>query len=558
MRFLQKIFSNPPAPKGMNSFPWAPALKDLDDISAIEYGSEQLHNEFRNNAFKDELFLQALFSIDEKLHTIVDRITNQYITIENIGIELEERLTNSVFLYHRQMFLIYMAAIENFGKNHHPCLLLMLARAMNSATQMIKWRYYTYNSAPASVWLQISQLFKIAETQFLLDQPAQTYEGQPTSTLSIAYIQVCMLGSLESLSFKRQQIDLVGKMLHKWASKVVIESHYDEKKHLFYVDTANNVPAKRIRNFKPADSYRYWCFDSINSKIELCASALEFNIAPKQLSMEEFSCNKYFLPTLEVLRTEWSRHEYKRQRREEDRTKTVKSATTSYGFFDTCYQIKQYENLQVQRGEKTYQGEKSFEERLSSHYVVKGRSEPNIIYVDLGAGYSNIVDESSKGIGMRISKQANEVSLGMMVGVSVKEQKYGTRVGVIRSIKPIPGNELQIGVEVLSRNAFCVEAKNVSMSAMKVRASANTSMNTSDDISANFTSSTFKFTCLFLPEEYGVSTGETLIVPRIQYNSTDVFQVNVLGAELVVKFTDTLERHEDWIRVAYSQDIGKK
>src|SRR4051812_25337872 len=109
MRFLQKIFSKSPASRGMNNFPWALALKDLDDISAIEYSSQQLNHEFKNNAFNDELYLQALFAIDEKTHTIVERITNQYITIENISIELEERLTHSVFLYHRQMFLIYLA-----------------------------------------------------------------------------------------------------------------------------------------------------------------------------------------------------------------------------------------------------------------------------------------------------------------------------------------------------------------------------------------------------------------------------------------------------------------
>lgn len=552
MRFIEKIFGKSSALKAGLSLPWAPALQALDDISAIEYCAQQLNNDLKHDLFNNELYLQALFAVDEKTHTIVDRITNQYLAIENVSIELEERLINSIYLYHRQMFLVYMAAIENFGKNNHPCLLLMLARAMFSATRMIKWRYYSYSSAPANVWLQISQLYRMAEQKFMLEMPVQVYEEQPTTTLSISYIQVCMLGSLESLSFKRQQIELVCKMLHRWASKVVIESDYDETRHLFYVDTARNVPAKRIRNFKPADTYRYWCFDSINSKIELCASALELNISPKQLALAEFSGNKYFQATLDVLRTEWSRTDYKRQRRAEERTKTSKSATTAYGFVDTCYQIKQYENLQVQRGERSYQGEKSFEERLASHYVVKSRAEPNIIYVDLGAGYSNIIDESAKGIGMQISKQANEVSLGMMVGVSVKEQKYGTRIGVIRSIKPAPGNELQIGVEILSRNAFCVEAKNISMNALKSRATVN-----SDDITTNFGGSSMKFTCLFLPEEYGVSTKETLIVPRIQYNDTDAFQVNILGEDLTVRFTETLEKHEDWIRVVYTQDIGK-
>lgn len=553
MRFIEKILGKTSAAKHAHSLPWAPALKALDDISAIEYCTQQLNNDLKDQVFQNELYLQALFSVDEKMHTIVETVTNQYIAIENISIELEERLINSVFLYHRQMFLVYLAVIESFGKNNHPDLLLMIARAISSATKMIKWRYYSYNSAPANVWLQISQLYRIAEQQFLLELPLQVYEDQPSTTLTIAYIQVCMLGSLESLSFKRQQIELVCRMLHRWASKVVIESSYDEKRHLFYVDTAKNVPAKRIRNFKPADTYRYWCFDSINSKIELCASALELNIAPKQLSLEEFSCNKYFQPTLDVLRTEWSRTDYKRQRRSEERTKTVKSATTAYGFTDTCYQIKQYENLQVQRGEKSYQGEKSFEERIASHHVVKSRAEPNIIYVDLGAGYSSITDESAKGLGLHISKQANEVSLGMMVGVSVKEQKYGTRVGIIRSIKPAPGHELQIGVEILSRNAFCVEAKNVSMNAMKSRSSANGN----EVATSTYNGGAMKFTCLFLPEEYGISTSETLIVPRIQYNQIDAFQVNILGEELTVRFTDTLEKHEDWIRVAYTQDIGK-
>lgn len=551
MEFLKKIFSKSETAKSASTLPWVNDLKGLDDISVIEYATQRLNTDLKNSLFKDEQYLEALFSIDEKTHAVVERITHHYINIDNIGIELEERITQSVFLYHRQTFLIYFTLIENLAITNHPSLLVMLARAMNSATQMIKWRYYNYNSAPANVWLQISQLFKTAEEYKLLNANVTTYEGQVETTLSTSYIQACMLGSLESLSFKRQQIDLVSKMLKKWGAKIIIEDVYDEKKHLFYVDINNNVPAKRIRNFSPAKGYRYWSFDAFNSKIELCVSSIEFNISPKQLALDEFIHNKHFLPTLEVLRTEWSRSDYKRQRRSEERTKTSKSATTAYGFEDVCYQIKQYENIQVQRGEKSYQGDKSFDERLASHNVVKGRAEPNIIYVDLGAGYSNIVDESGKGIGLHISKQANEVSLGLMVGVSVKEQKYGTRIGVIRSIKPLAGNELHIGVEVLSRTAFCVEAKNASMSSVKVNVNA-TSFN---DANSNFGSSTSTFTCLFLPEEYGVSISETLIVPRLQYNKNDVFKVNILGADLLVKFTEMLERHEDWIRVGYTKDF---
>lgn len=548
MSFVNQILDKFKTTKVVKNFAWVDGLKGLDDISTIERATLHLNEHLKNGYFETEQYLQALFSIDEKLHTTVEGITNHYVNITNIGVELEDRINNSLFLFHRQAFLVYLTLIERLAPTAHPDLLLMIARAMNSGVEMIKWRYYNYQSAPANVWLQLSKLYITSKSEFLLEEPVTLYVDQAPTTISTLYVQACMLGTVETLSFKRQQIDLVSKMLTKWAPKTVISSQYDEKKHLFFVDTGKNVPAKRIRNFTPAATYLYWCFTNVNSKIDLCLSSLELNISPKQLSLEAFSENKFFLPTLEVLRTEWSRTDYKRQRRNEDRVKAAESATTAYGFKDTCYQIKQYENLLVQRGAKPYQGEKSFDERIAAHYVVKSRAEPNVIYVDMSAGYSNIVDESTRGLGLQISKQPNEVSIGMMVGVSVKEKKYGTRVGIIRSIKPIGGKELHIGVEVLSGNAFYTEARNMSIKNAKVGGGTTTHDNMSMQ-----TSKGMNFSCLFLPEEPGISTQETLIVPRLEHNQHDIFKVNLMGNSVAVHFTETLERHEDWIRVAFTK-----
>ncbi|HYN55490.1 MAG TPA: hypothetical protein VES38_12390, partial [Methylotenera sp.] len=240
MQILKKIFSNSSVSKASLSLAWANELKSRDDISAIEYCTKQLNEDYKNECFKDEKNLQAFLSIDEKTHIIVERITSHYINIENIGIELEERMTQSVFLYHRQVFLIYFTLIENSALANHPSFTIMLARAINSATQMIKWRYYNFHSSPANVWAQIAQLYKIAEQKMLLNNSIQVYTDQEPTTLSTIYIKACMLGTLESVSFKRQQIDLVGKLLAKWVAKIAIADVYDEKKHLFYVDTASN------------------------------------------------------------------------------------------------------------------------------------------------------------------------------------------------------------------------------------------------------------------------------------------------------------------------------
>lgn len=563
MGFLKKIFSHSKPSIQLKTLAWVNEFNGLDEISTIEFATQQLHADAKNNLFQDNVYLDALFSVDEKIHTILEKTTAHYIHIENINMELEERMATAAFLYHRQLFLIYAALVESLASIQSTSLLLVLARAINSATEMIKWRYYNYQSAPVNVWLQISKLYLIGEKHTLLEEDIQPYPDQETTTLSSSYIRACMLGSLESLSFKRQQIDLVSKMLTKWSSEIVVQNTFDENNHLFYVSTTSDIPARRIRNFNPDENYRYWSFDSINSKVELCLSLLESKDTAIQPWMNEFINNKYALETLRILCAEWSRIAYKRQRREHERTKTAKSANTTFSFESTYHHIKQYESVQIQRRAKYQSGDISLEERLATHYIAKDGTEPNIIYFDLGSDQSNIVDESSHGLGLHINKQIHEVSLGMMIGVSIDGKKNDTKIGVIRSIKPILGSTLHIGVEVLSNTGFCVEAKNISRIVFKpvtsdrVNGFANTVFsdrkNFSDPVS--FDNQSTSFNCLHLPKEFSLCRQDTLIVPRLHYNKNDVYKVNLLGKEVAIKFSETLEFHENWLQVTYTNDV---
>ncbi|MDO9366470.1 MAG: hypothetical protein Q7T58_09090 [Methylotenera sp.] len=568
MELLKKLFKRSSASTSPTSLAWINALKGMDDISAIEFSTQKLSEDFKKNIFQDKSNLTALFSVDENTHIIVERITTHFINIENINIELEERISNAVCLYHRQLFITYFALIEHFSQEHQTCLHVLLARAFRNATQMVKWRYYNYQSSPANVWLQLSELYKIAEQQSLLNAKIQSYADQEPISLSSAYIHACMLGTLESLSLKCQQIELVSQLLMAWTVKTNIDSVYDEKQHLFYVDTASNKPACRVRNFKPASTYRYWDFDSVNSKIELCMSLIEFNISPKQPLMKEFVNNKHAFSTFEILHAEWSRVDYKRQRRADDRSKTKVPVSVAYGYKEVCEQIQQYENIKSQRGEKAYQGDKSLDERLAMHSLVKG--EPNVIYMDLSTDHATMVDECKKGLGLNVSKHAGEVSLGMMVGISNKEQRYSTKIGIIRNIRPVANNELHIGVELFSNIAYCAEAENTQLNSPKsafkvgrVNSTDNYFAQTTFGDMSGFINSSFghdstDFTCLYLPKEQSLSQQETLIIPKLQYNKNDIFKVNILGEDILIRFTKSYEHHGNWVRVTFTSDISSK
>lgn len=567
MAFLQNLFKNTSLPKMKTSMDWMSQIKGMDDISAIEFATARLGDDFKANAFTNPENLEALFIIDENTHIIVERITTHFIHIEHISVELEERVSNAVFFYHRQLFLIYFSLIDHFYDQYQKHIHTFLARALRNSTQMIKWRYYNYQSAPANVWLQISQLYLLAENLSLLNAKIQPYANLEPISLSNAYIQVCMLGTLESLSLKCEQIELVCKMLAIWTSKTTVDKEFNEQQHLFYVDTTSNKPAKRIRTFKPASTYRYWDFDTVISKIELCMSLIEFNISPKQPFMKELVSHKDAFNTFEILNTEWSRVDYNRQRRSEERNRGASLVTTTFGFKEVCDQLKQAEKIKMQHGERGYLGEKSFEERLATHNI--NRSEPNILYKDLGINHSSIIDQSSKGLGLHVSRHAHEVSLGMLIGISTKELRNNTKLGIIKNIRPIANGELHLGVELLSNIGFYSQGENMSLRAPKVAVTigetgakesyfANTVFaNTTSFLDSSFGTDPSNFTCIFLPKEQSLSKQETLLIPKLQYNKNDIFKVQILGEEILLRFTKSFERHGNWVRVTFTTDISK-
>lgn len=553
---FKKIISFTSSLMQKKALPWAHEIDAMPDIAAIEHATKQLILDYNKALFDDHQHLEAFFALDEKTHGIIERVTEDYVDTDHIDLDYAAHIANVVFLYHRQIYNTYLKLIKNPAKVEQTVLLTLLLRATNSATEMIKWRYYQFQSAPANIWSQLAKLYTMAEEKFIQNEEMQLYLSPEITdqeaakatkpvmlNMTYAYIRACMLGTLETLNFKPPQIKLVCNILDTWSAKLNIDKEFDEKKHLFYVDVTQNAPAKRIRKFKPTHHQRYWSLDTINSKIELCLSLLEFNIAPKQAKIIEITQHKHALITLSALRSEWFRLDAASQRRSAERLATTKQAIVSYGFDSTCDHVKLEEDILITRRKAAVQANISDENAQD----IKAMSNTKPTYVDLNVdAQSSIVDESNKGIGLKVRKQASELSLGMLVGIVAVDKKQEHKVGVIRNIKPAAGNQFHLGVELLSRTAFSADAENIS-SQYENTQEAN---EFSDSIS-HFSHDYTRFTCLFLPKAFSNVKEDTLILPRHQYKKNNQYSVNISGKNLLIKPTETLEQHENWVRVTY-------
>ena len=94
MEFFRKLFNHSASPKAEVTLAWGKGMDGLDDVSAIELATKQLNADAKKDIFKDEQYLEALLAVDEKMHTVVERITAHYINIDNMSIDLDLREAN--------------------------------------------------------------------------------------------------------------------------------------------------------------------------------------------------------------------------------------------------------------------------------------------------------------------------------------------------------------------------------------------------------------------------------------------------------------------------------
>ena len=470
--------------------------------------------------------------------------------------ELKARISNVVFLYHRHLFIIYLNLIRHQALIQQTTLHILLARTIRNATQMIKWRNYNYQRSPANLWLQISEIYRIAEQYSLLNAKVQSYADQEPISLSSAYIQAFMLGSLETTSLKPQQIELVCKLLNTWSSRITIDVTYDAEQHLFYVDTASDRPAQRIRNFRPTDTDRYWCFEAVNTAIELCILLIEYKIAPKQVQIKELINNKYASETLEILKNEWSKTDHKRQRRTQLRFKKLASVNIAYGFKNICKQFKQYEQIKTRQSAKTHKHEEPFVLQPTRHH--SSNNAPNIYHLKPDTNDARIIDQSDHGLGIDVTQQTQEPALSMLVSISSYDQKLSMQLGLVRSILALGNGQLRLGIELLTKFAICVTFRNISLTtrlhsgnALLAAAesinnfSANNTMAYLGDLSESFMA-------LYIPKEYSISKQESLIIPKLYYDISDILKGELLGQEVLIKLNRTIAADNDWNQVTFS------
>ena len=495
--------------------------------------------------------IQALLVIDARCRGNVAMLEHQYVAVQKLRSELDEHMWGAVYTYYRYLARGYQAFINDYVKHadqtsfDHRYLPLIVARAIHNNASIAKWRYMRYQAMPDGGWLAMHRLYALAESEGFGNKPLQLYEGQLEVTPGERYAQALMLDSFNRTNMTKRQIDMVDGWLARWLKGVSIARNFDDRQFLFYAELGQDQGARRIRNFKATPSCRYWETDTLVESIDHARKLLEEGKSMADAGLGNACSASAATVILKQLFAEWSRTEYQRQRRSEDRREVMTTATVAKGVPEVWQQVKDVAaSLNRKAGGYVPVEGKSLEERLAAHSVAAKGGGPIIAFPGVAGERWMINDASQSGFGAIVGAEvANWVEIGRLVALVCDENRDEVAVGVVRSIKQRLDGRRHIGVEVLSRAATSIQLTN-----KMPRAATNTTGDVYLDANLLNPAMTF-MQGLLLPPDKARGLGETMLLPNAEFDPGGMYEVSQGASHHMVRFGQTIEQKDDWIRL---------
>lgn len=545
-QLFRQIFGSKTNKEPQKLTAWVLELSDMDDLAALQLCTQKLILLFDSPTLTTNQKLDLIIDLEEVNKQRLEKLSAQYVGLTNIKPELETSIVETCYHYCRQSYIYHLKLIEVIinpleSEHQKENQLLLIARALNAAMHMMKWREFSHESAPAKVWQQIYLLYKIAHKQNLLTTPVETFPLTPASTISAYIVQVCMFGQLKDTTLEKAQIETTISIMRLLITHAHISLQYNPEQYLFYIDLDQDMPAKRIRKIEPKESLRFWELDDFEKQVLIAANMTERGELPESLIRANTNDPDLLFETLSTLHAEWTKQQYIRQRRREPREATSKNAKVKAGIFDICDQVLHAN--QINNGLTLSKQGKGLEDLFLGEYTLNQTSGLTIDSSSLDTWI--ITDESKHGLGARVNKYANTLARPKkLIALVFDDDPTKTCIGMIRAVKATQGNQLRVGIEVISNLAVWSQVKPNYEDNSFADSISKASMTTRDSVMK-----TNLFPAIYLPKEQGISDQASMIMPKVNYSPKVEYVVYVGGKTKRVQLADPIDANDDWVKV---------
>jgi len=419
----------------------------------------------------------------------------------------------------------------------------ILFNLLDCHRNLAKWRYFRYQPMANGGWRKLHSLYRLAETYGCATTSLSRYPGGPASSVSACYLESLMLGALNHTNMKKVEVELVSGWLGGWCGSLQLCTDYDPQRHLFFVNLDEDRPGRRMRNTEPAPGYRYWDLDAVEHQIEQLKQTLQQSVPHLKFPLAMGVSPQDALHLVNHLLGEWSRQDYHRQRRTDEREGVTKLAQVVNGIVNVCQQVK---NVSIALPGRHQPVPVSGIEVSEMPAGGERRTDAALELPGPDAEKWHIENESIFGFGALVNADLNLwLRPGRLIALEDQYNPDMTPVGVVRSIRQMDGNQRYVGVQVLSHTPSYVR--------LRILASPGGQPDLlQTDIFSAATSEAQPappFPALYLPRDDDLAMKASLLMPLLEYIEGGLYELRNGRSLYQVRLGEVVEQQDDWIRV---------
>ncbi|MGQ0442266.1 MAG: hypothetical protein ACT4OH_02300 [Methylophilaceae bacterium] len=545
MHKIQAAFQQQTSQLNLSWMDTLPGMSELDALIEIRAHLVKIEFSDLNNVSSK---IETVLEIDKNTYQNIKKITHKYLNSLKINRELESEIQNAVYLYQRQLYVVYTQFLDlyltqNKTKLSAEKIHLILARYLNAIFIMAKWRYFDDQPAPIGTWANVHKVIKTAEDLAIMNKNLMLYDFQIKETSIAALLKRgFMMDTLHKGNYTAQQIQLTELVLKIWASNPLMVTTYKRDYYQFFIALGHDRGPERVRELDKFADCRYWRTTRLVDLIEAYLCAVDTEKSLEEFGLSKMASVSVMVKLFKKLRAEWCVEGYTRQRRKEVRHKNSKLLNVSHGLDDICSRLRA---MQVkQESQNSEEDGFSFDLKVAMHR--KNRVTPPKPLSMLGSENWWLVDESDGGFAVDLGKAVSDWTVsGFLVGYTSPDEKNVFSVAEIKSVRKQASGNYRAGLELISKDGVVIQASRADKQAGHEAVSGYYV----EDSALSFAHLKTFSAILVKQESQSVASTATIIMPLREYKRGSRYHVHIDGEDKLVQAGRVLARQHDWIRV---------
>lgn len=524
---------------------WLSELNQLDEVSGLKLALNHITSILNDSALTITEKITLIFAIEDANHASVCHQLTAFAKIDNLKSEITAELIENNYIYNRTLLLAHAKLMDiSFNKSPEQqpsdgIKTTLISRGLIYANHMLMWRYYEHAAVPANIWQQANTFYQNAETHLLLHQTAQPFPTMPATTIKSLYLQLVMFGSLNFSNLLKPQVSVISSLLPIWMEKVATSASF-RSTHTFFIDLTNDAGVCRVRNQRMPEQGLFWEMDGVEFEIDTAIKQIGDHKRPTVLDKINPQNTSLLLDTLVFLKKEWSRNDYKRQRRRESRQEISKSATVSIGIHSVLEMLKQFD-LTGEAVKSLIDGTLN-DRRLTTGVMMRGTTNTLVS----GREKWNILDESELGFGSLLTQESSaNIKPNKLVSIFTQHADSVPSIGAVRNIKQMSGGKIKIGMEIFTHHPNMALLKKFDLKKEhETKADVILPINNPE------------FGGIYIPNNAEASKPASIILPKLEFMPNTFYEIVFNKQREIVKFQTPIESGDDWVRLSFPEEFG--